>query len=274
VTTDPQLGLLQDNGGSTFTMAIPLYSSAMSAADSSTSLAYDQRYADRPQAGGYDIGAYEICRRYVAGLRLWPCSEINVPPPSNVTLTMQASPTNGGTTTPAPGDTAEPVNSVIPIMAAPMYGYQFGSWSANVAVPGNPSTTVVMDSSKTVVANFTYCGCALDVSSSIKVRRGGFVLNLATGRYVQTVTLTNTSAGTITGPISLVLDSLSSYASLYGPTGATDALELPAGSPYANVTSNNLGPGASISAPLQFTDATRTTPISYTTRVVAGPGAR
>jgi hypothetical protein len=274
VTSDPQLGQLQNNGGLTYTMAIPLFSSAMSAADPATSLAYDQRYADRPQAGGFDIGAYEICRRFLAGLRLWSCSEINVPPPSNVTLTMQASPSSGGTTTPAPGDTQEPVNSVIPILASPTYGYAFGGWSTNVTDPSNASTTVVMDSSKTVVASFTYCGCALDVTSAIKVTRGGFVLNLATGRYVQTVTLTNISAATITGPISLVLDSLSSYATLYSPTGTTDSLEPPAGSPYANFTNNNLGPGASVSAQLQFTDSTRTTPINYVPRVLAGPGAR
>jgi len=274
VTADPQLGPLQDNGGPTYTMAIPLFSSAMSAADPTTSLLSDQRYADRPQAGGYDIGAYEICRRFLVGLRLWPCSETNIPPPPTVTLTMQASPSNGGTTTPAPGNSQEPVNSVIPIVASPTYGYQFAGWSANVIDASNPSTTVVMDASKTVTANFTYCGCALDVSSSIKVTRGGFVLNLTTGRYVQTVTLTNISGAAITGPLSLVLDGLSSYASLYSPTGTTDSLEPPAGSPYMNVTNNNLTPGASVAAQLQFTDSSRTTPINYTARVLAGPGVR
>lgn len=272
--TDPRLGPLQDNGGPTFTMAIPLFSSAMSAADASTSLAYDQRYADRPQVGGWDIGAYEICRRYFAGLRLFFCSETNLPPPANVTLTMTVSPAGSGTTTPPVGDNAEPIDSVVPVVAAPAYGYQFGTWSANVADANNPSTTVVMDSAKTVTANFTYCGCALDVSSSIKVTRGGFVLNLMTGRYVQTVTLKNTTAGSITGPISLVLDTLSSYATLYNPTGTTDSLEPPAGSAYVNVTNGNLAAGASVSVQLQFTDPTRTTPINYTTRALAGPGAR
>ena len=274
VTGNPQLGLLQDNGGPTLTMAIPLFSSAMSAADPSTSLPYDQRYADRPQAGGYDIGAYEICRKSLVGLRLWPCSETNIPPPSTVTLTMQASPSNGGSTMPAPGDNAEPLNSVIPVTALPTYGYAFGSWSANVTDASNPSTTVIMDSSKTVTANFSFCGCALDVSSAIKVTRGGFVLNLVTGRYVQTMTLTNMSAATITGPISLVLDGLSSYAALYNPTGTTDSLEAPVGSPYTNFTNNNLATGAGVSAQLQFTDPARSTPINYTTRVLAGPGAR
>jgi hypothetical protein len=274
VTADPQLGPLQDNGGPTYTMAIPLFSSAMSTADPTTSLSYDQRYADRPQVGGYDIGAYEICRRFIVGLRLAPCSETNIPPPSTVTLTMQAAPANGGTTTPAPGSNEEQVNSVVPVVASPAYGYLFGGWSSNVTNPASPATTVIMDDSKTVTATFTYCGCALDVSNAVNVTRGGYVLNLVTGRYVQTVTLTNTSAATITGPLSLVLDGLSSYATLYNPAGTTDSLEPPSGSAYANVTNNNLLPGATVSVQLQFVDPTRTTPISYVTRVLAGPGMR
>lgn len=61
-TVDPQLDTkgLPNNGGPTPTLAIPLFSSAMSAADSTTSLAYDQRYADRPQGGAWDIGAYQV----------------------------------------------------------------------------------------------------------------------------------------------------------------------------------------------------------------------
>ncbi|HSV14500.1 MAG TPA: choice-of-anchor Q domain-containing protein, partial [Tepidisphaeraceae bacterium] len=273
VTTDPQLGLLQDNGGPTYTMAIPLFSSAMSAADPATSLPYDQRYADRPQVGGYDIGAYEICRRFIVGLRLAPCSETNIPPPSTVTLTMQASPSNGGTTTPASGNNEEQVNAVIPIVASPTYGYLFGGWSANVTDASNPATTVIMDSSKTVAANFTYCNCALDVTSAIRVTRGGLTLNPVTGRYAQTITLINTSSNTIAGSISLVLDSLSSNAALFNLTGTTDALESPAGSPYANVTSSSLPAGGSVSFALQFTNPSHTV-ITYSTRVLAGPGSR
>src|SRR5207244_9130644 len=81
------LGSLQapgTNGGTTPTMAIPMFSSAMGAADASTSLQYDQRFADRPQAdsaprNGYDIGAYEVCRRFSgANLVPGPCSEAGV----------------------------------------------------------------------------------------------------------------------------------------------------------------------------------------------------
>jgi hypothetical protein len=61
-STDPKLGPLADNGGDTRTMAIPLGSSAMSNADSATSLSTDQRGEPRPEGLGWDIGAYEICR--------------------------------------------------------------------------------------------------------------------------------------------------------------------------------------------------------------------
>jgi hypothetical protein len=186
---------------------------------------------------------------------------------------MQASPTSGGTTTPAPGSNVEILDSVVPIRALPTYGYQFGGWSANVTDASNPSTTVVMDASKTVIASFIYCGCALDVSSSIKVTRGGLTLNPVTGRYAQTITLANVSPTTITGPISLVLDSLSNNATLYNATGMTDALEPPSGSPYANATTGNLLAGGSVSFALQFSDPTHTT-ITYSTRVLAGPGSR
>jgi hypothetical protein len=111
-----------------------------------------------------------------------------------------------------------------------------------------------------------------DASSSVKVTRGGYVLNLATGRYVQTVTLTNTSASAVTGPLSLVLDSLSSNATLYNATGTTSSLAPPM-SPYINANVSSLAPGQSVSVQLQFTNPSRTT-ITYNTRVLAGPGGR
>jgi hypothetical protein len=119
---------------------------------------------------------------------------------------------------------------------------------------------------------FSIVQTADDVSNSINIVRGGYVLNLITVRYAQNVTLTNTTAATITGPISLVLDNLSSNAQLDNATGMTDSLVPPAASPYLN-TFVNLGAGQSVSLTLQFSDPTRTT-ISYTTRALAGPGAR
>src|SRR5207245_4913778 len=112
------------NGGLTPTMAIPLYSSAMGVADAGTSIAYDQRYANRPQPdksprNGYDIGAFEVCRRFVGpSLEAGPCGYTIINPPTT-TLTMQVSPVSRsgsyGTPDPAPGTHDEDVNSVVVI---------------------------------------------------------------------------------------------------------------------------------------------------------------
>lgn len=112
---------------------------------------------------------------------------------------------------------------------------------------------------------------AADVSGSIGIIFGGFTLNPITRRYAQTVTLRNDSAGTITGPISLVLDSLSSNASLLNASGHT-AVTVPSGSPYVNANTN-LAPGASVSIGLQFSNPSHAA-ITYQTRVLAGSGSR
>ncbi len=100
---------------------------------------------------------------------------------------------------------------------------------------------------------------------------GGFVLNPVTGRFAQTVTVTNTTPPDIiinlTGPISLVLDGLSPDATLFNATGVTDAGALPAGSPYLNANTA-LAVGQSVTFQLQFADPTRGA-ITYTP-----PGAR
>jgi hypothetical protein len=154
---DPQLGMLQDNGGPTPTMSIPLYSSAMSAADPATSLPYDQRYADRPQGGGWDIGAFQLCRRKLLNsqiLQLAPCGETNVMPPVTTTLIMDVSPPAGGTTDPAPGSHDVELNSVVPITATTNPGWFFIKWTGPVGDAYNSSTTVAMYQSQEITALF------------------------------------------------------------------------------------------------------------------------
>ena len=185
---------------------------------------------------------------------------------------MIVSPPQGGTTAPAAGANPEAEGSVALVTASPNPGYVFQGWLGNVTAPASATTTVVMNQAQTVTAKFVPCVCAADVSGSVSVTPGGFVLNLGTKRYAQTVTLTNTSATPISGPISLVLDGLGGDVSLFNAAGSTDALFPPAGDPYVSISSG-LAPGQSISIALQFTDPTRAT-IGYTTRVLAGPGSR
>ncbi len=265
-TGNPLLGPLQFNRGFTLTMAIGPTSAALNMADPSTSLAADQRGIPRPSDGGFDIGAFEYCN-FARDLN---CNITGVE--QTEPLTIIVSPAAGGTTTPGPGTNLEVQNTVTAVTAIAAPGYQFTTWLGNVAAPGSAVTTVIMNQAETVTAVFVPCGCAADVSAVVTVTRSGFVLNPVSGRYTQTVTVTNNSAIAITGPLSLVLDSLSAGTTLFNATGTTDSLELPAGSPYVNANVS-LAAGQSTSFTLQFADPSHAA-IAYNTRVVTGPGVR
>ena len=139
-------------------MAIPKTSAAWNTGTFPESLPTDQRGTPRPQEGGYDIGAFELCDF----LRNFNCFIVGVA--QTEPLTVIASPSAGGTTQPAPGMSDVAENSVIVIEAIPALGYAFQGWLGNVAVPSSQITTVVMNQAETVTANFVPCGCASDVS--------------------------------------------------------------------------------------------------------------
>jgi hypothetical protein len=127
--------------------------------------------------------------------------------------------------------------------------------------------------------NFTLttaaAGVPTDVTSQVTIHYGGFRVNHATGLVSQTLVLTNNGTTPIMGPISLVLDDLTSGVTLTNATGTTAATS-PAGSPYINLplgTAGVLAPGQSVVIVLQFLDPDLV-PINYTSRVLAGPGTR
>jgi hypothetical protein len=70
------------------------------------------------------------------------------------TLTMAVSPADGGTTSPAAGDHNYSEGEVVTVTATANTGYRFVNWSGDVADPNAPSTTVTVDMTKTVTANF------------------------------------------------------------------------------------------------------------------------
>ncbi|HET9762691.1 MAG TPA: hypothetical protein VFR50_04210, partial [Casimicrobiaceae bacterium] len=147
-------------------------------------------------------------------------------------------------------------------------GHTYRFFALGTDLVGNVERTKTVAEATTQIA--TAPVCATDVSARVQVTRSGFSYNFASQRFVQTVTFKNISATTVATPISLVLDSLSSNATLYSPTGAT-ACATPAGSPFINWL-GSLAPGASASIVLQFVDPSRTG-ITYTTRVLAGGSA-
>jgi uncharacterized repeat protein (TIGR01451 family) len=207
-TADPGLQSLQPasvNGGETPTMAIPLYSSAMGVADPGTSLPFDQHNANRPQPdkaprNGFDVGAFTVCRRVFGAFEQpWFCSETNIPPPPpSTTLTMQASPSNEGTTNPAPGTYNEDVNSVVSIQALPTSGNHFTSWTGNVAQPSNPSTTVTMSQAQTVTANFAVGAPSADLHVSVTDGKSAVIAG-TTNTY--TIVVSNAGPSYVTGAV-------------------------------------------------------------------------
>jgi hypothetical protein len=85
--------------------------------------------------------------------------------------------------------------------------------------------------------------------------------------FTQTITVTNTGANAIPGSISIALDGLPSGATLTNATGTTQ-FAGPVGSPYVDVSTSNLAPGATTTAfTLAFSYAGST--IKYTPRVLA-----
>jgi hypothetical protein len=90
----------------------------------------------------------------------------------------------------------------------------------------------------------------------------------------QSVTIINTGAAAIAGPVSLVLDGLGPRVTLLNATGATWAT-VPAGDAYIDVlpAGSSLVTGGSVTVLLMF-DAPSLAAIRYQTRVLAGSGPR
>lgn len=70
------------------------------------------------------------------------------------TLTVTSNPTNGGTVTKNPNQAAYDSASTVQLTATPNAGFTFTSWSGDASGSSNP-LSVVMNSNKTIVANFT-----------------------------------------------------------------------------------------------------------------------
>lgn len=144
-----------------------------------------------------------------------------------------------------------------------------GGWCGqNLALNRDPNTRlgtqVATDAGQFLtLANDTFS----DVTASIAIVRSGFRKNLTTGRYVQTLQLTNTTAAAIHSPILIVLLNLSANATLYNKSGDTN------GRPYLSLAVGGdslvLAPGQTASAVLEFTNPSNQG-ITYGTQTLAG----
>jgi hypothetical protein len=99
-------------------------------------------------------------------------------------------------------------------------------------------------------AQVSWAAGAVDVSSHVKVTQSGFLMNRQTGIWTTTLTVTNTTGSSITGPIQVAVTNLSSNAGVVKPAGSMN------GSPYVLLSVTDLAPGASVSVQVQFTNST------------------
>jgi hypothetical protein len=118
--------------------------------------------------------------------------------------------------------------------------------------------------------------CAADITEAVTLSRGEILTDSTPGKFIQNVTLTNSGSGAIAGPISLVLDNLSSNASLLNSSGNTlcsSGVPLHHAFVNLNIPANTLEPGQSAAFELHFGNPSQQA-ITYSTRVLAGQGIR
>ena len=112
-------------------------------------------------------------------------------------------------------------------------------------------------------------GLPTDVASRVRIKAGP----VSAGEpHSQFVAISNVSTSTIDGPLYLVADGLASGATLTNASGVVGNLP-PAGVPYIRVldAGQSLGAGVAMLAHLNW--STNGGTVSYSPRVLAGPGA-
>ncbi len=193
---------------------------------------------------------------------------INIGP--GYALSLSVNPSGAGTVTPNPTNSAGMTaghyvpGTVVTLTANPVAPYGFSSWSGSPdlsSTSANPTTITMNSATESVTANFTVQ--YTNVTSSVTPSYTGFTYNRFSKQGTEIVTIKNTSAQTISGPIQLVLSGLAAGVTPVNNTGTFN------GSPYWTVTAGSLTPGASaqVSVTLAYATGSNT---SATTTVYSG----
>jgi hypothetical protein len=142
-----------------------------------------------------------------------------------------------------------------------------GTYGFSVAASGSQGCSVTQNYSLSIAG----AGCSSDVTSQVAITFSGLTRNLATGQWNETVTLQNMGSAPLTGPVALVLSTLSSNATLVDGQGFTSC-SAPSGQPYVTIP-GGLNAGQSAAVTLTFTNSQASQGITFTPRVLAGGSA-
>jgi hypothetical protein len=129
--------------------------------------------------------------------------------------------------------------------------------------------------------------CSVDISSQVKITRSGLTpkyqkigTSYVQVGYVQTLTVTNTTASVINGPFQIEFGNLPSGVSVSytnGTAAQTTTCNSPSGAPYLNLTVPvtgalvlSLSPNSSVNLYVLFIDPTRAAFSAYTANVLEG----
>jgi ELWxxDGT repeat protein len=113
-------------------------------------------------------------------------------------------------------------------------------------------------------------GGVKDVTAQVTVTPGKTSFSAAARKNKVVLTIKNRGGVALTGPLILVLDGLNKKIKFKGGVGLTKVL-APLGSPFVNLVTASLKPGASTAITLVFTSAPRK--VKFTARILAGSGS-
>jgi uncharacterized protein len=112
------------------------------------------------------------------------------------------------------------------------------------------------------VVRLTLLPPAADITANVQISRSGLVLNRATGTFSGTISVKNTTATTINGPINVQLRNLPAGVTLSNAAGSEG------GFPFVSGT-GPITPGATLTLPVTFTNPARVL-LNYDVRVYSG----
>jgi hypothetical protein len=101
----------------------------------------------------------------------------------------------------------------------------------------------------------------VDVTGSVRIARSGLTMNRFTLKYTGTVTITNTSAAALTGPLQFQLGGLTSGVTLDNATGVKN------GVPYVTLGQSELAPGQTVTLTTTFSNPAKAV-IAYTPQLI------